>query len=137
MHKGHITGRKNFNKKKSKFRVWHSFRKNTLNHTAGTQKSVFFQFRILRSVSVCSLYLLQTKQKFDQISVHPTVQWWLFASPRSFMYSCPLHRFAIRSRIESLRLPIQGFFFVACPWLHEQVIHSDEHLLGSGPDVNV
>ena len=44
MHKGHITGRKNFNKKKSKLRVWHSFRKNTLNHTAGTQKSVFFNF---------------------------------------------------------------------------------------------
>ena len=44
MHKGHITRRKNFNKKKSKLRVWHSFRKNTLNHTAGTQKSVFFNF---------------------------------------------------------------------------------------------
>ena len=45
MHKGHITGRrKNFNKKKSKLKVWHSFRKNTLNHTSGTQKSVFFNF---------------------------------------------------------------------------------------------
>ena len=53
------------------------------------------------------------------------------------LYSCSLRRFAIRTRIESLRLPIQGFFFVACPWLHEQVIHSDEHLLGSGADVNV
>ena len=61
MHKGHITGRrKNFNKKKSKLKVWHSFRKNTLNHTSGTQKNVFFQFHILRSVSTCSLYLLQT-----------------------------------------------------------------------------
>ena len=45
MHKGHITGRrKNFNKKKSKLKVWHSFRKNTLNHTSGTQKNVFFNF---------------------------------------------------------------------------------------------
>ena len=53
MHKGQISGRKkNFNKKKSKLKVWHSFKKNTLNHTSGTQKKVFFQFRILRSVSV-------------------------------------------------------------------------------------
>ena len=45
MHKGHITGgRKNFNKEKSKLQVWHSFRKNTLNHTLGTQKNVFFNF---------------------------------------------------------------------------------------------
>ena len=42
MHKGHIIGhRKNFNQKKSKLKVWHSFRKNTLNHTSETQKSVF------------------------------------------------------------------------------------------------
>ena len=33
---------KNFNKKKSKLKVWHSFRKNTLNHTSGTKKKRFF-----------------------------------------------------------------------------------------------
>ena len=36
-----------------------------------------------------------------------------------------------------MRLPVQGFFLVAHPWLLEQVIHSGEHLLGSGADVNV
>ena len=46
--------------KKSKLKVWHSYRKNSLNHTSQTQKKRFFKFCILRSVSTCSLYLLQT-----------------------------------------------------------------------------
>ena len=29
------------------------------------------------------------------------------------------------------------FMHVHCPWLHEQVIHSDVHLLGSGADANI
>ena len=42
MHKGHITGRRNnLYKKKSKLKVWHSYRKNSLNHTSENQKSIF------------------------------------------------------------------------------------------------
>ena len=45
MHKGHISGRrKNFNQKKSKLKVWHSYQENSLNHTSETQKSVFSNF---------------------------------------------------------------------------------------------
>ena len=53
-------------RKKSKLQVWHSYRKNSLNHTTETQKSVLFQFRILGIVYMyivhctCSQYLLQT-----------------------------------------------------------------------------
>ena len=57
MHKGHndnIGRRKNFKQKKSKLKLWHSYRKNSFNHTSQTQKE-FFQIRILRSVSTCSL----------------------------------------------------------------------------------
>ena len=57
LHKGHITGRQ---KKKSKLKVWHSFKKKYLKSHFRDPKKRFFQFRILRSVSVCSLYLLQT-----------------------------------------------------------------------------
>ena len=39
-----LGAKNNFNKKKSKLKVWHSFKKNTLNPTSGTQKSVFFNF---------------------------------------------------------------------------------------------
>ena len=46
---------KNLNQKKSNLKVWHLYRKNSFNHTSETQKSVFFQFRILRSVTTCSL----------------------------------------------------------------------------------
>ena len=31
-------------RKKSKLKVWHSYRNNTLNHTFETNKSVFFNF---------------------------------------------------------------------------------------------
>ena len=56
------TGRRqNFNQRKSKLKVLHSYRKKSLNHTSETpKKSFFFQFRSLRSVSTLSLYLLQT-----------------------------------------------------------------------------
>ena len=44
MHKGHITGRrKNFKQKKSKLKVCHSYRRNSLNYTSETR--FFFQFR--------------------------------------------------------------------------------------------
>ena len=49
MQKGHISGhRKNFNQKKNRnWRCgWHSYRKNSLNHTS--EKRFFFQFRILK-----------------------------------------------------------------------------------------
>ena len=43
-------------------------------HFRDPKKRFFFQFRILRSVSTCSLFLLQTLVKCDSISVHPTLQ---------------------------------------------------------------
>ena len=46
-----LVGVENFIQKKSKLKVWHSYRKNGLNHTSETKKRVFFQFCILRSVS--------------------------------------------------------------------------------------
>ena len=51
---------KNSTRKKSKLKVWHSFKKKYLKSHFRDPKKRFFQFRILRSVSVCSLYLLQT-----------------------------------------------------------------------------
>ena len=78
MHKGHITGRrKNFNKKNSKLKVWHSFRKNTLNHTSGTQKSVFFNFVFwevfLYAVSTYyKLYFSLTKFLYTLMAMFPT-----------------------------------------------------------------
>ena len=61
MHKGHITGRrKNFNKKKIKIEGVAFISKKYLKSHFRDPKKRFFQFRILRSVSVCSLYLLQT-----------------------------------------------------------------------------
>ena len=43
MHKCHISGRrkKYQPEKKTKLEVWHSYRKNSLNHTSVTQKSDF------------------------------------------------------------------------------------------------
>ena len=61
MHKGHITGRrKNFNKKKIKIEGVAFISKKYLKSHFRDPKKRFFQFRILRSVSICSLYLLQT-----------------------------------------------------------------------------
>ena len=61
MDKGHITGRrKNFNKKKIKMEGVTFISKKYLNSHFRDPKKRFFQFRILRSVSICSLYLLQT-----------------------------------------------------------------------------
>ena len=68
-----VGAEKNFNQKKSKLKVWLSSRKNSLNHTSETPKKRFFQLFILRSISTCSLYLLQTLVQFDQISVHSNV----------------------------------------------------------------
>ena len=50
MHMGHITGRrKKFNQKKSKLKVWHSYRKKLKSHchTSETQKSVCFYMQSL------------------------------------------------------------------------------------------
>ena len=61
MHKGHTTGRrKNFNQKKIKIEGVAFISKGYLKSHFRDQKKRFFQFRILRSVSICSLYLLQT-----------------------------------------------------------------------------
>ena len=61
MHKGHITGhRKNFNKKKIKIECVAFISKKYLKSHFRDPKKLFFQFSILRSVSICSLYLLQT-----------------------------------------------------------------------------
>ena len=61
MHKGHITGRrKNFNQKKIKIEGVAFISKKYLKSHFRDPKKRFFQFRILRSVSICSLYLLQT-----------------------------------------------------------------------------
>ena len=71
INKGHITGgRINFNqKKKIKIEGVAFISKKYLK----SHFSVFFQFRILRSVCICSLYPLQTVVQFDQISIHPSV----------------------------------------------------------------
>ena len=61
MHKGHITGRrKNFNQKKIKIEGVAFISKKYLKSHFRDPKKRFFQFRILRSVFICSLYLLQT-----------------------------------------------------------------------------
>ena len=39
-----LVAEKKFNQKKSKLKVWHSYRKNSLNLTSETQKSVIFNF---------------------------------------------------------------------------------------------
>ena len=46
--------------KKIKLKVWHSYKKKNLKSHFRDPKKRFFQFRILRSVFICSLYLLQT-----------------------------------------------------------------------------
>ena len=70
----HITWRrKNFNQKKKQNCSVAFISKKYLKAHFRDPKKHFFQYRILRSVSICSLYLLQTVVKFDQISVHPTV----------------------------------------------------------------
>ena len=61
MHKGHIIGRrKNFNQKKNKIEGVAFISKKYLKSHFRDPKKRYFQFRILRSVSLCSLYLLQT-----------------------------------------------------------------------------
>ena len=62
-----LVGAEKMSIKKSKLKVWHSYR------------NLFFHFRILRSVSTCSLYLLQTLPWFDQISVHPSGHQFVFS----------------------------------------------------------
>ena len=61
MHKGHITGRRKFQQEKIKIEgVAFISKKYLKSHFRDPKFFSFFQFRILRSVSVCSLYLLQT-----------------------------------------------------------------------------
>ena len=62
MHKGHITGhRTNFNQKKIKIEGMAFISKKIAEITLPRpKKEFFFQFRILRCVSICSLYLLKT-----------------------------------------------------------------------------
>ena len=50
-----LVGPKKCYQKKSKLKVWHSYRRNSLNQTSGTKKA-FFQFRISKRFSTyCKL----------------------------------------------------------------------------------
>ena len=61
MHKGHITGcKKKIQQEKIKIEGVAFISEKYLKSHFRDPKKRFFQFRILRSVSVCSLYLLQT-----------------------------------------------------------------------------
>ena len=73
MHKGHVTGRRKFQPEKIKIEGVAIISKKYLKSHFRDPKNRFFQFRILRSVSICSLYLLQSVVWFDQISLHPTI----------------------------------------------------------------
>ena len=50
-----------FQSEKSNLKVWHSYRKNSLNHTSETKKSVFFLMSYFeKCFYMHGLYLLQT-----------------------------------------------------------------------------
>ena len=81
MHEGHISGRrKNVNQKKFKIEGVAFISKKQLKSHLPYQKKRLFQFRILRSVSTCSIYLLQALVQFEQISVHPNREGKVFGS---------------------------------------------------------